>query len=256
MSFCVAYIDPRTQDPQVEQVAQYDHAIIRSDYGQEFDDWIAAIRALNPSIKLYGYTVLVHESFAKSEFAEHVRLVRPSRPDYPWIMDSEGRLPTYNGARLVEYFSQKAVNAFIEGALKVSRDPRFDGIFIDNCQVWGSQGYNADERIQASIVVQKIINEIKHREPQKSIVDNSRFQWAGSDAHMVEFSSFEDAERRINELKNSLGRILDAEDKLIFVTHTSEPSQEVSDFCDSLGVMYYASPNYQTITPIGWRLND
>lgn len=187
--FCVAYITPdaKNQQGQEAAVAKYPLAIVAQDTRRAFVEWRQTVKALNPSIVMLGYQVVIEETLDPGPGHDHLRLVKNAWATYPG-----GYLPTVNNGpgtpqrRIFDPRSAEWRKRFLDACSATMASYPYDGLFLDQCSVFPKAHPFPWIRAEMEVALQDTLLELRKRFPTALLVGNTAKSWRGLNGEMNE----------------------------------------------------------------------
>lgn len=180
--FTVAYIYPDKISPfiQCDLVAKYPIAIVPQSDDPVYIAWRDRIRQLNPAIKLLAYqqTIYLVTEIAGPGVGPGARVM--AAESVPAQL-SVSRLP--NGPYF-DYRIPAFKTSFLHACDAVLKSYPYDGLFLDNCTVWGQ--YQGTDVAGLTAALRSTILELRARQPNILIVTNGIEKYVGANGGMCE----------------------------------------------------------------------
>lgn len=183
--FCIAYIDPKSDlsNGQIETIAKYPLAIVPQDDRKHYVDWKNSIKASNNNIKLYAYQMTVEETTVPGP--GHRRL---SMANGEWVKYA-GIYPVskYKSRRFFDPRSKVWQKAFLKGVMETLASYPYDGIFLDQCAIFGKMAPIQSIRSEMDDALQHTLSILRQEVGDTvTIIANSLNRWNNIDGQMIE----------------------------------------------------------------------
>jgi hypothetical protein len=133
--FCAAYITPDApgQKNQERAVARYPLTLVPQDTRLPFKQWRDRVKSINPRIVMLGYLNVITECRVPGPGHDILRNVKRSFCIYP-----DGKVPTaFESRRIFDPRTQEWKDRFIEACSATLRSYPYEGLFLDNCTIFG-----------------------------------------------------------------------------------------------------------------------
>lgn len=195
--FCIAYVSPnvKSQKNQEKIVAKYPLVIVPQDQRYDFIRWRDKVKSFNPNIKMLGYHMVIEETDVPGPGHDILRKVNNS-----WCVYPGGILPMVDAVprkmRIYDPRKQDWRSGFLDGCRKTLSAYPYDGLFLDQCSVFMKSSPFPKVREEMRMAIQDTLLELRKEFPNKLLIGNSRFSWAGLNGEMNEF--------RLNEIEKEL----------------------------------------------------
>lgn len=188
--YCLAYIDPENKNHknQEEFISKYPISVIPQDNRPRYISFKQRLRELNNTQKIFGYMMLIDENGLRGPAHELVRKVNNS-----WLTLPGGIVPTKDipsgnikKRRLYDPRSAEFRSRFVEACQLLVDQHDFDGIFLDNCTIYGrfaSIPVLGDDLLEG---LQQLITEIRTALPETILIGNTRYNFTGLNGEMNE----------------------------------------------------------------------
>lgn len=171
--FCIAYLDAllpaHNALVQALTIAKYDLAIVPLMTRKESVlPWLNVVRATNPLLKLLAYVQVATEDKTHSVSGDVQLQAHPNA----WL---PGLL--YNSRRYADYRSSAWQDSFLSACDATLNTYPVEGLFLDNCAVWGGHvRFQNDGPLQAE-ALQSVITELRDRHPGIVLIGNTSDKW-------------------------------------------------------------------------------
>jgi hypothetical protein len=185
--FCTAYIDPtiQTQAGQEAIVAKYPLALVPQDMRTQLVRWRDRVKELNPSIVLLAYQLVIEETTVPGPGHDKQRQLSNS-----WCVYPDGSYPTIEylkkKLRLFDPRKKEWQDNFVEACRATVISYPYDGLFLDQCTVFGSAHPSAGVRAEMRQALQNTLTMVRKEFPSHILVGNSRYHWNGLNGELNE----------------------------------------------------------------------
>ena len=188
--YCLAYIDPEYPPHKGQElsISRYPLAIIPQDSRSRYSCFRNRLRVLNPHQKVLAYQMTLDENGLRGPGHELVRKVKNS-----WLTLPGGVVPTINirsgnilKRRIYDPRDPEFRQSFVEACQILINRYEFDGIFLDNCTIYGR--FASIPILGESLMqgLQQLIQEVRAVIPNAILVGNSRYNWRALNGEMNE----------------------------------------------------------------------
>lgn len=189
--FCLAYIDPgiKVQQGQEQQVAKYPIALVPQDSRRHHKAWRDRIKNINPDIKMLAYQMVIEETTVPGPGHDVLRSLKDSWVKYPGGFKPTVTYKTAVNQRQFSIYDPRIAEwqeGFIKACDAVFSDYPYDGLFLDQCTIYGKAAINPMTRKDMFDALQEVILILREKYPHKIIVGNSRYSWQGLNGEMNE----------------------------------------------------------------------
>lgn len=187
--FCTAYVTPNApgQGGQEAVVARYPLANVPQDNSPLFRRWRDKVKSLNPNILLLGYQVVIQDTLVPGPGHDRLRKVKNSYCSYPG-----GMIPTVPGAfpgdlaRIFDPRTPEWRTGFLESCNATLASYPYDGLFLDQCTVFGKAHPFPWVRAEMLAALQETLLELRKMHPNIILVGNSSYNFVGLNGEMNE----------------------------------------------------------------------
>ncbi len=246
--FCTAYITPNApgQGNQEHLAAKYPLIIVPQDTSKQFVEWRDKVRQLNPDIIMLGYQVVIEETTVPGPGHDRIRELKKDiwskYPDcsYPTVG------PSYKQRRLVDPRDTDWENAFLEGCYRTLTSYDYDGLFLDQCDVFPIAHPQLEIRNEMRYALQSTLLKLRAIIPNSIIVGNTKNSWSGLNGEMNE--------ARSDEILDELKQFAHHKKPVVELVQTRlsgnlDKNKIISDMAlaHSKGAFYGAAYDYQHI---------
>jgi len=188
--YCLAYIDPlnKSHKGQERLIAKYPMAVIPQDARSRYSFFRKRLRILNPQQKVIAYQMTLDENGLRGPGHEFLRKVKNS-----WLTLPGGIVPTIDipsgkvlKRRIYDPRDSEFRQHFVEACQLLINQYEYDGIFLDNCTIYGrfsSIPYLGESLKQG---LQQLILDVRKALPNAILVGNTRYDWNGLNGEMNE----------------------------------------------------------------------
>ena len=197
--FCTAYIDPGilSQQDQEKNVSRYPIALVPQDSREHFRKWRDTVRNYNPDIKLLAYQMVIEETTVPGP--GHSIL---SKTQKSWVTYPGGITPTvtYRTApnrrqkRIYDPREKEWQENFINACLITLKSYPYDGLFLDQCTIYGKAALNPLVRNKMFLALGETIDKLRNEVGDKILIANSRYNWSSLNGELNESRSEQLAE--------------------------------------------------------------
>lgn len=186
--YTIAYIEPDrpSERGQEEIVAKYPMALVPQDDRPRYRQWRDDIKKINPEIVFLAYQMTIEEASQSGRGPGHNlmdRVVKESWIKWPWGTPVRvGRTPR----RIFDPRSAEWKAAFLDACDLTLASYPYDGLFLDQCSVFGAHHPLESVRREMRAHLQEVITELRKRHPEAILVGNSTYNWSGLNGEMSE----------------------------------------------------------------------
>lgn len=185
--YCIAHINPTLEDQkgQEELVSRFPIAIVPQDMHREHKKWRDRIRELNPNIVFLAYQMTIEETTARGPGHDRMRRAQSSwnlgRDGSPVTIEWRGKIKRVYDPRTSEW-----QDAFVEACGLTIESDGYEGVFIDQCNVYRRILSSGSEYKEQMIALREAVWKVRKAWPDKLIVANSPHKFDGTNGEMNE----------------------------------------------------------------------
>jgi hypothetical protein len=185
--FCTAYIDPTisTQAGQEAIVARYPLALVPQDIRTSFIRWRDRVKELNPKIVMLGYQMVIEETTVPGPGHDKQRQLSNA-----WCVYPGGTVPTVGpiskSRRIFDPRKKEWQENFVEACRATLTSYPYDGLYLDQCTVFGRAHPFPDVRAEMRQALQDGIIRVRNEFSATILVGNSSFHWRGLNGELNE----------------------------------------------------------------------
>lgn len=188
--YCLAYIDPQNKKHAGQEgfISKYPIAIIPQDTRERYVRFRQRLRNLNPDQKLLGYMMTIDENGLRGPAHKLMQSVHDS-----WLTLPGGLVPTKNipsGAikkrRIYDPRKLRFRKRFVEACQLLVDKYHFDGIFFDNCTIYGRFASIPGLGAELLAGLQEVIFDVRRALPSTLLIANTRYSFKGLNGEMNE----------------------------------------------------------------------
>ncbi len=188
--YCLAYIDPeyKLHKGQESSIAKYPITVIPQESSSKYYRFRKKLAGLNSQQKVLAYQMTLDENGLRGPGHELLRKVNNS-----WLTLPGGIIPTIDipsgkvmKRRIYDPRDEEFRQRFVEACKLLVNKYEFDGIFLDNCTIYGrfaNVPYLGSSLKQG---LQQLIQDVRSALPDTILLGNSRYNWKGLNGEMNE----------------------------------------------------------------------
>jgi hypothetical protein len=189
--YCLAYIDPanKLHRGQELEISKYPIAVIPQDNRVQFGQFRTKLKRLNKNQKILAYQLTLDENEIPGPGHDLIRKLKNSWLTLPGGIKASINVKSagvYKDFRIYDprdlVFRQK----FIEACKLLVNKNGFDGIFLDNCTIYGMYSNIPILGNELMNALQSLIDEVRIALPNTILIGNSRYNWNGLNGEMNE----------------------------------------------------------------------
>lgn len=245
--FCVAYIDPTVEGHQGQEgvVARYPLTLVPQDGKAAHVRWRDRIKELNPSIVMLGYQMVIEETTVPGPGHDKQRALTDAWSVYPG-----GFVPTVQAGpgkfrRIFDPRKKEWRENFVEACRATLASYPFDGLFLDQCTVFGRAHPSEGGRAEMRQALQDAIAMVRKEFPSHLLVGNSSYHWRGLNGEMNE--SRVDAMNELNPFEGHAAPRMQLFHTTLKHAHDVAVLRKQMEQALARGAFYGASVDYQHV---------
>ncbi len=188
--YCLAYIDPeyKPHKGQESSIAKYPIAVIPQEASSKYDSFRRRLSELNPQQKVLAYQMTLDEHVVPGPGHELLMGLQNS-----WLTLPGGIVPTLSTPsgnilrpRIFDPRNPVFRHYFVKACELLINEKGFDGIFLDNCTIYGRFSnipFFGDSLMKG---LQQLVEDIRTALPNAILIGNTRYDWSGLNGEMNE----------------------------------------------------------------------